>query len=1381
MKKIFTFFTLFILSMSMAMQAQLLSAINDTPEGETLFTDEVQVSGRHNAPQAIYTNHFDWKDVAPSAGHGTRYTFLGPKYYSSYYGQYTRDMFYTKTIMIADGYKANNNSINTAKPAITLYLTYSASNGLMDYGAETLPSQATYTVQTSSYSAALCNIVDYGSLSASNECASKNMWGNCVQWNYYNCFQDDNGNLLYGNNTPNSKIFATSVTAGGANFTSGSLTFTAGRHGYPYVYSTNLTSGSNTYNVTIGDSRHLTTTYTSCRVATDEENGKAVLQAYDGTNTLTLVFNITTADANIGIPAKQYTVGTDVWGGCTDNDGYTRWMFKSGKITISKSSNNLSMTTASLKGTSSGGDFDMNLTISSKTPNKTFTAVNLSEGKISGYDDTNYSPFLVSSSQSNDKINIYMPFTQASNFTSSQKFAAFFGPDQNGDYASSSYITKNGTKYVMSQGVAVVNYDKTYQVAELTSAYLNSGTFYYIHTITSQVNNSSSWNKFYFSGERNEAFSATFDAATPADHDAEKAHFSVNNGSQSMYLTFYTDDTKDGVVPSGTYDVRATKKDNTVYVGTYSSGLLDSRGQQSSYWWLLRFGTVEVFNLNETYYITQGTTLLSARDNNMTFTIGTAPKDVTLTTPAANGTAQIQFTATNWNNKVIDYASGTAHKFFQGQTISLQATPASGYQVAYWTLGGVKIDGSELQDTYSYTVGSGATQTLAAVFEQVSTNFHLAWDAGDGELVDNAVYSYAVEGDYPGGEELPDGAPQATREGYQLTGWYDAEHDLTWTDDDWTMPNHDVTYVAQWAANTFTVRFNANGGGSSMNNQNFTYGTSQNLTANAFTAPTGKHFAGWATSEANATAGTVAYANSARGDQITTGNGVTVDLWAVWAVNTYSVTIVSNNTDYGTVDVAEVATVPYGTVISTSTNTIDVNGTTVTATETTDGAQYTYDFTGWTNGTATVTENLTVTANFTRTLNTYTVTVAKNENAYGTLSEESDNTVTVASVPYGTVISTSTNTVTINGTTVTATKAENTAQYTYAFANWTNGTATVTGNTTVTANFTRTLNTYTVTIVSNNTDYGTVDEDEVASVPYGTTITTDANTIDVNGTTVTATKATDDASYTYAFDGWTNGTATVTGDLTVTATFTATPNITEFNLEDSYASGDSYYTTYNTLIGRTIDITYKRSFTAGRWATFSLPFGYSFQTHSEDNPFKDQVFELISVDYAAGGRMVINCVKNSTGIVANKPYILIPTSDIDNPTFVGVTPVAIAAGSKTVNNTKDDVYTVEFISTAYKQVMPTGKRTIYISGNRLYYANVDTDIPAFRCYFNLLGGVNDDDVLHVQPRLMVAAPDGEIIEQAEEETVETRKYIENGILVIERNGIKYDAQGHIIK
>ncbi len=119
-----------------------------------------------------------------------------------------------------------------------------------------------------------------------------------------------------------------------------------------------------------------------------------------------------------------------------------------------------------------------------------------------------------------------------------------------------------------------------------------------------------------------------------------------------------------------------------------------------------------------------------------------------------------------------------------------------------------------LQASTAYTDVNGKWKNdgnVTLYAKWTASSFHLAWDAGDGELVDNAVYSYAVEGDYPGGEELPDGAPNATREGYQLTGWYDAEHDLTWTDDDWTMPNHDVTYTAQWTANTHNVSWVTDG------------------------------------------------------------------------------------------------------------------------------------------------------------------------------------------------------------------------------------------------------------------------------------------------------------------------------------------------------------------------------------------------------------------------------------------------------------------------------------------------------------------------------------------------------------------------------------------
>ena len=281
-------------------------------------------------------------------------------------------------------------------------------------------------------------------------------------------------------------------------------------------------------------------------------------------------------------------------------------------------------------------------------------------------------------------------------------------------------------------------------------------------------------------------------------------------------------------------------------------------------------------------------------------------------------------------------------------------------------------------------------------------------------------------------------------------------------------------------------------------------------------------------------------ANNNSGNSDAVWNGWTKTDWSKdMGPSTHTVTIESNNTDYGTVDVASVASVPHGTTITTSTNTINVNGTTVTATPTTSTAQYTYALSNWTNGTATVNADLTVTANFTRTLNQYTITW-KSEDGSETLETDADQN-------YGT-------TTAFNG--ATPTKAA-TAQYTYTFDGWAtsaggekvynNGeTPAVGGAATYYAHFSATTNNYTVSIVSSNAEYGTVDVASVASVPYGTTITTgigaNANKVTINETVVSATPTASTAEYTYTFDSWTNGTATVTGNLTVTANFSRTAN-----------------------------------------------------------------------------------------------------------------------------------------------------------------------------------------------------------------------------------------------
>lgn len=149
---------------------------------------------------------------------------------------------------------------------------------------------------------------------------------------------------------------------------------------------------------------------------------------------------------------------------------------------------------------------------------------------------------------------------------------------------------------------------------------------------------------------------------------------------------------------------------------------------------------------------------------------------------------------------------------------------------------------------------------------------------------------------------------------------------------------------------------------------------------------------------------------------------------------------------------------------------------------------------------------------------TYTLTnVVAPSNEYGRVEP-----LQVTYIPSGATTSISNDTYTVNGTTVTAIPAAATAQYTYAFSNWSNLPATVTADATVTANFTRTINKYTITW-KNGDDILETDTD----MEYGATPT-------YNGATPTKEQ---DEIYTYEFTGWTPEIADVTGDQIYTATY----------------------------------------------------------------------------------------------------------------------------------------------------------------------------------------------------------------------------------------------------
>ena len=108
-----------------------------------------------------------------------------------------------------------------------------------------------------------------------------------------------------------------------------------------------------------------------------------------------------------------------------------------------------------------------------------------------------------------------------------------------------------------------------------------------------------------------------------------------------------------------------------------------------------------------------------------------------------------------------------------------------------------------------------------------------------------------------------------------------------------SVPDQQIWYMKPgWDPNTYTIKYNANGGSGSMSNTSATYDSSVTLRANSFTR-SGYTFSGWATSSS----GSKAYNDKASVKNLTATNGGTVNLYAVWtkaADPTYTITLDPN-------------------------------------------------------------------------------------------------------------------------------------------------------------------------------------------------------------------------------------------------------------------------------------------------------------------------------------------------------------------------------------------------------------------------------------------------------------------------------------------------------
>lgn len=349
--------------------------------------------------------------------------------------------------------------------------------------------------------------------------------------------------------------------------------------------------------------------------------------------------------------------------------------------------------------------------------------------------------------------------------------------------------------------------------------------------------------------------------------------------------------------------------------------------------------------------------------------------------------------------------------------------------------------------------------------------------------------------------------PTCTRTGYTFLGWYTASSGGTKISTT-TVVTKDITYYAQWSINSYTLTFNPNGGTVTPTSKNLEYNSAYGTLPTPTRASNAQYtytFAGWYTA---ATGGTQVTTNTKMAAKDTT-------VYAHWTSNTRSYTVSYQTT--------------YGTLNRTSQSVAYNSKGSCTLTIPDNTAEFTYTFVGWytaANGggtkvgseltleTPAITGTVTYYAYVTRSTKSYTHTF--NANGGGTVSP---STITKA---YNTAL----------GTLPTVSRTG------YTFVGWfdtsaasggTQATTTtkVTGTKTWYARWS--INSYTFTFDKNG-----------GNTPSATTITKEYNT--AIGTLPTCTRSADN-TYTYAFAGWFDTSAS-SGGTQLTTTTKVTSNKT---------------------------------------------------------------------------------------------------------------------------------------------------------------------------------------------------------------------------------------------
>ena len=227
----------------------------------------------------------------------------------------------------------------------------------------------------------------------------------------------------------------------------------------------------------------------------------------------------------------------------------------------------------------------------------------------------------------------------------------------------------------------------------------------------------------------------------------------------------------------------------------------------------------------------------------------------------------------------------------------------------------------------------------------------------------------------------------------------------------------------------------------------------------------------------------------------------------------------------------------------------------------------------------------------------------------------------------------------------------------------------------------------------------------------------------------------------------------------------------------------------NTYEGQTVpDLTIDRPVLNNMYNTLCLPFHMDADQIANSSLNGVEIYEFVDVD-VTNDELYLYTSEQKHEIVAGRPYLVkfSAASQLDDLNFINVV----------INNANLDDQAVTIKGVTFKGTFQpvvlgaqegldfNGGHLFLMANNTLMWPNTDNPLKPFRAYFTVNVDAGQSAGMPVR-RGMPAHIGGPAqiptgVENVQGDNVQSTKVVENGVLYIIKNGVKYNAQGQVVK